>query len=264
MRIKNTFLRAIFAFLTAFFLFAAVASWGLFAMGTPSVIFGLLEKSDYAKKAALEASGSLNFIGQAGGFEQDFFSGIVTERDIENNLIPFINSSLKGENFTPDDTKIKEKISRKIFLAAEEKISGYSEETRQILEQTVSLCTREVLGHSAPEIIGYFCRFYGRFKGLFLASATVFSLLFISSFFILKKQSKRYLKTALISAFLMLGTAPGVALIFLKFRNLGIDSAALRDFITLFVFCLLSCLIFAAVFILIMSFFIRKKDPASI
>ena len=263
MKNKKNFLRPIFAFLTAFFLLTAVLSWGFFAIGSPSVILALLEKSDYAKKAALEAYVSLNFIGQAGGFEEDFFDGIITKSDIENNLIPFINSSLKGENFTADDTKIKEKISRKIFLAAEEKMSGYSEETRQILEQTVSLCTKEALSHSAPDIIGYFCRFYGRFKGLFLAFATVFSLLFISSFFILKKQSRRYLKTALISAFLMLGTAPSAVLVFLNLRNLGIDRVSLKDFIILFVFFLLIGFIFAAVFTLIASFFIRKKGPAS-
>ncbi len=250
--------------MTAFFLFVAVLSWGIFAMGSTSVIFAVLEESDYAKKAALEAREGLNHIGQAGGFEEGFFNDIVTENDVKMNLIPFINSSVKGENFTADDTKIKGEISDKIFLAAEEKMSGYSEETRGILEQTVFLCVGEALSTTTPEIIGYLCRFYTRFKGVFLASAVVFSLLFISSFYLLKRQSRMHLKTALISAFLMLGTAPSVALVFLKFQNLGIHSAALKDFITLFIFYLLSGLILAAILTLIASFFVRKKDSVSV
>ena len=137
-------------------------------------------------------------------------------------------------------------------------MSGYSEETRQILEQTVSLCTKEALSHSAPEIIGYFCRFYSRFKGLFLTFATVFSLLFISSFFILKKQSRRYLKTALISAFLMLGTAPSAVLVFLNLRNLGIDRVSLYNS-----FCVLpfNRLYFCRGFYIDCFIFYKKKRP---
>ncbi len=249
--------------MTAFFLFAAIVFWCIFLVGSPSVILEVLEESDYAKKAALEAGNGLNHIGRAGGFEEGFFDGVVTENDVKENLIPFIIYSLSGENFTADDTGIKEKISDKIFLAAEEKMSGYSEETRGILEQTVSLCANQALSGSTPEIIGYLCRFYTRFKELFLGSAVVFSLLFISSFFLLKRQSPRYLKTALISAFLMIGTAPAAALVFLKFQNLGISSPALKDFIMLFIFYLLGSLIFASVLILTASFFIRKKDSVS-
>ncbi len=260
---KNSFLRVIFAFLTAFFLFGALLFSVLSVMSSKAAVLTLAQKSDYSKKAVFEAEERLEAVAQAGGFGDGFFDSVVTKNDVEKNLAAFINCSFSGKNFTADETVLRQKLNDKIFSAAEEKMSGYSAETRAVLEQTVDLCVREALNTAAPDVIGYLCRFSGRFKKTFSAAALTFSALFISSAFLLKKQSKRLIKTSLISAALMLSAAPLSALIFVKFENLGIESLALKDFLILFVLCLLATLVFAAVLVLVTAIFLRKKDPVS-
>ena len=260
---KNSFLGVIFAFLTAFFLFGALFFSVLLVMSLRPTVLTLVKKSDYSKKAALEAEERLEAVAQAGGFGDGFFDGVVTKNAVEKNLTAFINCSFSGKNFTADETVLRQKLNDKIFGAAEEKMSGYSAETRATLEQTVSLCVKEALSTAAPDVIGYLCRFSGRFKKTFAAAALIFSALFISAVFVLKKQSKRLIKTSLISAALMLSLAPFLALVFVKFENLGIESLALKDFLILFVLCLLAALIFAAVLVFVTAIFLRKKDPVS-
>ena len=259
---KNNVFRTIFAFLTAFFLFCAVIFWVLFSAGSIKGVSLIVQKSEFCEKTALEAEEKLNFIAQAGGFEDGFFNGIVTAEKVSENLFPFINSAFLGESFNRNEKPIRDEISHRVFAEAEEKMSGYSLETRQILNQTVDLCSIEAVSGFTPSIIRYLCAFFGRFRKFFLVSALIFSALFLSSLLVLKR-SRKFLKTALISASFMLGVAPLLALIFLKGERLGIASVAMRDFLNFFAFFVLVTFVFFAVVVLIFSFFIRKKDPVS-
>ena len=259
---KNSVFTAIFTFLTAFFLFCAATFWVLFSVGGVKGVSFIALKSGFCEKTALEAGEKLNSIARAGGFEEGFFDGVVTEKRVSENLFPFINSAFSEEGFNPNDRPIREEISRRVFAEAEEKMPGCSIETIRILNQTVDLCTKEAVSGFAPSIIRHLCAFSGRFREAFLTAALIFSALFLSSVLILKKSAKS-LKTALISASLMLGVAPLLGLIFIREERLGIASVAMRDFLIYFVFFILSFLVLAAVIVLILALFIRKKDPAS-
>ena len=259
MNSKNTFLKLILAFFNAFFLFGAVLFLVLSLLSLKKTVLFVAEKSDYNKKTAIEAEKQMNFIALAGGFGDEFFEGILTNSNNENDLEKFVENAFESSTFEPENKDVEEKINKKIFDFAESKMHGFSLETKGILEETARLCISETKGAFYPDIMRYFCAFLGRFNKLFLGVFSVFAVLFSTSCFLLSRQGRSGLKTSFLSASFMCGAGPIFILVLLRGKTLGIAHLWLKDFFKMYLNLALICLIVFAFFILTIALCIKKR-----
>lgn len=259
---KKAFASWILAFLNAFFIFCAAVLWVLFLLSLENTIVFVSERSGYEKKCVAQAEKQMNVIALAGGFGNGFFDGILDKANEKTRLKTFVNSTAQGKNFDTGNSEIKPLITDKIFRFAEEKIHVFSLETKEILEETATLCVNETQSAFYPALFRHFCAFCGRFNTLFLIGASVFTVLFFTSVFLLFKRDKTALKTSLLSAFLTCFAGPVFLMLRFNEKALGISHFWLKSFFTVYVNLALAALIFLSFVFLIFALCI-KKHPAS-
>ncbi len=251
-------LYGVLSFILSFVLFfLSLSTVFQFTLLNPEFIYGSMNSTSYFLDKRDEVTKNLINLGNASGFDKEFFDGLVSELMVNEDTHDYLKSYYSGEKQHLDTTNFKRVLNDAIDEYVQEKnITNINRKNIDYFVSKAALIYRDTLEIPLFAELYVYVKSIAKVMPFVIIGLVLFTAIICLVFVLTNKWKHRALKFichATSGAFLSVGLIPTVILLSGKIKQINLTSRALYDLFILIGNELCITLLVCALFFLVVS-----------